>query len=393
MAPTANTRLKINSFYVAESAQLVYSGADFFEKLITLIQSAKTIIHFQTYIYDADETGFQIANELKTAAKRGVKIYMLLDAFGSKDLPHEFVSNLKKAGIRIRFFAPFFSRNIVNLGRRLHHKIVVIDDAAALVGGINISDKYRGSANTTPWLDYAILVRGAVCEKASKICSSILNKRFIFSANFPRSILSTAETLVRFRQNDRLRGKRQISKGYLQAIKNAQESIFFVSSYFLPGRRILKALKRAANRGVKVHIILSAQSDIILYGRATCHLYASLLKQGIHIYEWEKSILHGKIAMIDQEWVTIGSFNLNYLSALSSIELNVDAIDTSLVKELDEHLQEIIRTGCRKVEYESYVIKNTWGPRFTNLVIYYLTRFVLKIMAVFPKFLRFSRED
>ena len=388
-----NSVLKKNNYYAAESVQLVYSGSDFFEKLIALIQSANTIIHFQTYIYDEDETGLQIAHELKEAAKRGVKIYMLLDAFGSKDLSKVFIADLKKSGIRIRFFAPFFSKNIINLGRRLHHKIVVVDDCEALVGGINISDKYRGSANQTPWLDYAILIKGGVCEKASKICAAILNKRFIFSSRFPRSIPADSDTLVRFRQNDRLRGKRQISKEYIRSIKNANESIYFVSSYFLPGRRILKALKKSAKQGVAVHIILSAQSDIILYGRATSPLYTSLLKQGIHIYEWEPSILHGKIAMVDKQWITIGSFNLNYLSALSSIELNVEVLDKNLVNELYKHLQEIIKKGCKEIEYESYLIKNTWNNRLANLVTYYLTRLVLKTLAIFPKFLRWSRED
>jgi len=389
----ANSALKINNYYVAESVQLVYSGTDFFEKLIALLQSANTIIHFQTYIYEEDQTGLQIANELKEAANRGVKIYMLLDAFGSKNLSQEFIADLKKSGIRIRFFAPLFSKNTVNFGRRLHHKVVVVDDHAALIGGINISNKYRGSVSTKPWLDYAILVKGAVCEKASKICSAILNKRFIFSTKFSRAIPFDYTTLIRFRQNDRLRGRRQISKGYLQAIKNAKESIFFVSSYFLPGRRILKALKKAANRGVDVHIILTAKSDIILYARATSHLYASLLRRGIHIYEWESSILHGKIAMVDKQWVTIGSFNLNYLSALSSIELNVEVMDTALVNELDKHLHEIITHGCKKIDYESYLLRNTWNNRFVNCIAYYLTRLVLKTLAVFPKFLSWSRED
>lgn len=390
---TANRVLKINNYYAAEGVKLVYSGTDFFEKLVALIRSSHSILHFQTYIYDEDETGLQIAHELKEAAKRGVKIYMLLDAFGSKDLSNPFVEDLKKAGIHIRFFAPFFSKNTINLGRRMHHKVVVVDDAVALVGGINISNKYRGSATKNPWLDYAILVKGGVCEKASKICSDILNKKFIFSIQFSRAAQPVSDTLVRFRQNDQFRRRRQISKGYLQAIKRSKSSIIFVSSYFLPGRRILKALKKAANRGVQVTIVLSANSDIILFGRATSHLYSSLMKQGITIYEWQNSILHGKIAMVDEEWVTIGSFNLNYLSALSSIELNVEAIDATLVSELKSHLAFIIQDGCKKIDYNSYQKDNTLKKRFTNTLAYYLTRAFLKGLAVFPRFLRWGRED
>lgn len=391
--PNTNPVLKTNNYYAAQSVQLVYSGNDFFEKLIELIRSAHTIIHFQTYIYDEDETGLQIANELKEAAKRGVKIYMLLDAFGSKDLSSRFMNDLKKSGVRIRFFAPFFSKNIINLGRRMHHKVVVVDDAVALVGGINISNKYRGTPTVNPWLDYAILVKGSVCEKASKICSDILNKKFIFSIQFSRTLQLESGTLVRFRQNDRLRQKRQISKSYLQAIKNAKTSIFFVSSYFLPGRRILKALKKAAKRGVQITIILSANSDIILFGKATTHLYTSLMKQGITIYEWQKSVLHGKIAMVDEQWVTVGSFNLNSLSALSSIELNVEAKNTTLVNELKNHLNSIIQNGCRKIDYSIFQKENTWKKKVVNTVVYYLTRLFMKVIAIFPRFLRWGKED
>jgi cardiolipin synthase len=381
------------NYYPADEVQLVYSGSDYFDKLLELISNAKTSIYFQTYIYDNDATGLLIADALKTAAGKGVKIHMLLDAFGSKDLSKKFIIDLQNAGIYLRMFAPFFSKNTINFGRRMHHKVVVADDLFALVGGINISDKYRGSATETAWLDYAILVKGRVCEHLSKICLAVLNRQFPILKKNPAVTASDFSHLVRFRQNDRLRGKRQISRGYLQAIHTAKHSIVFVSSYFLPGRRILKALKKAAKRGVQLTIILSANSDIILFGRATSHLYASLMKQGIHLYEWERSILHGKIAMVDEKWVTVGSFNLNYLSALSSIELNVEVMDATLVNQLKQHLQEVITSGCKKIDYDLYLRSNTWGRRMINRITYYLTRAFIKSLALFPKLFSWSKED
>lgn len=385
--------LKIENYYPTDEVQLVYSGNDYFDKLIQLIRSAKSIIHFQTYIFDNDETGRLIADELKLSAGRGVKIYMLLDAFGSKELSKKFITDLQQAGVRLRFFAPLFSRNTINLGRRMHHKIVVIDDHMALIGGINISNKYRGTETQAAWLDYAILIKGDVCEKASKICSAILNRRFPIALKQEKKNSGENNALVRFRQNDRLRGKRQISRGYILAIKNAKKSIVFVSSYFLPGRRILRALRKTARRGVQITIILSANSDIILFGKATTHLYTSLLKEGIHIYEWQNSVLHGKIAMVDEQWVTIGSFNLNYLSALSSIELNVEAMDTTLVNELKQHIEAIIQNGCKEIDYEVYQKENTWQKRFVNMLAYYSTRAFMKGLALFPKLFRWAKED
>ena len=384
---------KIENYYPADEVQLVYSGNDYFDKLIQLIRSARSIIHFQTYIFDNDTTGRLIADELKLSAGRGVNVYMLLDAFGSKELSKKFITDLQRAGVQIRFFAPFFSRNTINLGRRMHHKIVVIDDHMTLIGGINISDKYRGTETEAAWLDYAILIKGDVCEKASKICSAILNRRFPITLKQVKTNSAKNSSLVRFRQNDRLRGKRQISRGYIQAIKNAKKSIVFVSSYFLPGRRILRRLRKAAQRGIHVTIILSANSDVMLFGKATTHLYTSLLKEGIHIYEWQNSVLHGKIAMVDEQWVTIGSFNLNYLSALSSIELNVEVMDTRLVNELKQHIQSIIQNGCKKIDYDIYQQENTWQKRFVNTLAYYSTRAFMKGLALFPKLFRWAKED
>jgi cardiolipin synthase len=381
------------NYYPADEVQLVYSGSDYFDKLLQLIHTAKDSIYFQTYIYDSDPTGILIGDALKTAAGRGVNVYMLIDAFGSKELSGKFITDLVSAGIHLRMFAPFFSRHTINFGRRLHHKVVVADHKTALIGGINISDKYRGSPTQRAWLDYAILVKGDVCEQVNKICLTLLKRRFSIPRKRKVTAPSASNCLVRFRQNDRLRGKRQISKSYLQAIRTAEHSIAFVSSYFLPGRRILKALKKAAKRGVQVTIILSADSDIILYGRATSHLYLSLMKWGIHIYEWKQSILHGKIAMVDDKWVTIGSFNLNYLSALGSIELNVEAMDAPLVHQLQQHLQEITQNGCRKIEYEDYLRSTTWKQRMLNTIVYYLTRIAMKGLALFPRLFNWSKED
>jgi cardiolipin synthase len=146
-------------YYPADQVKLVYSGEDYFEKLIELIRTANSIIHFQTYIFDDDATGIQIATELKKAAAKGVKVYLLIDAFGSKELPRSVIHDLNKNGVYARLFAPFFSKNTINLGRRMHHKIVVADNNTALIGGINISDKYRGTPSQPAWLDYAILVK------------------------------------------------------------------------------------------------------------------------------------------------------------------------------------------------------------------------------------------
>lgn len=388
----ANSSLR--NYHQADSAKLIYSGNDYFNTLITLIESAQKSIHFQIYIFEEDETGIQILTALKQAAKRGVSIHLVLDAFGSNGLSRKFISEIIHAGIYLRFFAPLFSNDTFRFGRRLHHKVVVIDDSKALIGGINISDKYKGNLKEEAWLDYAILISGSVCMYATKICLDIFNKKFPFKRKIKPSVVYTKnDCLIRFQQNDRLRGKNQIAASYLHAIRHAKHSITFVSSYFLPGRRILKALKKAAARGIKIIIIFSGISDVPLLGRATNHLYKSLLKENIFIYEWKKSVLHGKLALVDNEWLTIGSFNLNHLSTLGSIELNVDVIDEKLTHELSQHLTQIINTGCDKIDLENYEKRNTELTNFFNTISYYIVRTFIKGIALFPNLFRFDRKN
>ncbi|MEO6903160.1 MAG: phospholipase D-like domain-containing protein [Bacteroidia bacterium] len=384
----------VRNYHRADSATLIYSGNDYFNTLIKLIESAQKSIHFQIYIFEQDETGTQVITALKQAAKRGVCIHLILDAFGSNGLSKKFIDDILNAGIQLRFFAPLFSKNILHFGRRLHHKVVVIDDSKALIGGINISDKYKGSLEEIPWLDYAILISGTVCLYAAKICLDIFNKKFTLKKkNKPSAISTKNDCLIRFQQNDRLRGKNQIASSYIHAIRNAKHSIKFVSSYFLPGRRILKALKKAAARGVKIVVIFSGISDVPLLGRATTHLYKSLLKENILIYEWKKSVLHGKLALVDNDWLTIGSFNLNHLSALGSIELNVDVIDELVTQELSKHLLLIINTGCDKIDSENYAKRNTGLTIFLNTISYYLVRSFIKGLALFPNLFQFHRKN
>lgn len=388
------TRSPVRNYHQADSAKLIYSGNDYFNTLITLIESAQESIHFQIYTFEQDETGIQVITALKQAAKKGVSIHLVLDAFGSNGLSRKFIADILNAGIQLRFFAPFFSKNILHFGRRLHHKVVVIDDSKALIGGINISDKYKGNLEEEPWLDYAILISGTVCIYATKICLDIFNKNFLFKKRIKSSVIYTkSDCLIRFQQNDRLRGKSQIANSYIHAIRSAKHCITFVSSYFLPGRRILNALKKAAARGVKIVIIFSGISDVPLLGRATNHLYKSLLKENILIYEWKKSVLHGKLALVDDNWLTIGSFNLNHLSALGSIELNVDVIDEKLTQELSQHLTLIINTGCDKIDSENYAKRNTPLTIFFNTISYYLVRTFIKGLALFPNLFRFLRKN
>lgn len=378
------------AYHKAEEIQLVHSGSNYFEVLEQLINESKEIIHLQTYIFDSDKTGLRIIEALKNAAKRKVTIFVLADAFGSNSLSSTFIKELNSCGIHFRLFSPLFSSESVFFGRRLHHKIAVADKRVALVGGINIADKYYGiNVETKAWLDYAILVRGSVCEYLHKLCEQFYErKKFSTTKEWERSVfqphIGVDPMMVRFRRNDWIKGRNEIYKSYINAIADSKKSIVIVASYFLPGIRFRRLLKKAALRGVETKIILAGKSDIASVRFAESYLYEFYLRNKIQIYEWTNSVMHAKAMAVDNEWATIGSYNLNYLSHHVSIELNVDIADPHFVKSFTTHIDQIINNHCKKIILEETIKKNTWSIRWKMRLSYMFYK-VLKAILVSKK--------
>ncbi|WP_291096962.1 MULTISPECIES: phospholipase D-like domain-containing protein [unclassified Flavobacterium] len=375
----------INSFSTAENLVLIHSGEDYFSRLERIILDSKFEIHIQIYIFENDTTGKKIIEALKEAASRNVKIYILIDGFGSFSFPLEKINELKQYGINIRFFAPLFSASSFYLGRRLHHKVVVVDSKIALIGGINIANKYRGTATKEPWLDYAVQINDAkIAASLSKLCLDIyFRKRRVNRKKIASVIYTSGETTVSVLQNDWLKRKTEIYKAYIKSIGSAKKEIIIVGSYFLPGRKLINTLKKASRNNVKIKLILSGISDLPMARRASCHFYSKLLGYNIELYEWENSILHGKAAVIDNNWTTIGSFNLNNLSSFASIEMNV-AIDSSeFSNEFHLHLNQIM-SQCERITPESLKLTDGLSSKFINWVSYWITRIIEIIITYLP---------
>jgi cardiolipin synthase len=379
------------SFSAPETVALVHSGEDYFSRLERIILDAKTEINIQTYIFDYDNIGKKIIAALKIAASRNVKINILLDGFGSFSFPEEVIKELNETGINIRFFSPFFSANSLYIGRRLHHKIIVADSKIALIGGINIADKYHGTRTAEPWLDYAVELNDQkIALDLQELCEDIYLRKRIIRRKEIKSIIGIDEkSIITILQNDWLKRKNQIYNAYIKNIGNAKKEIVIVGSYFLPGKRLLNSLKKASQNGVKIKLILSGISDIPMARRASCHLYAKLLRYNIEIYEWEKSILHGKVAVIDNNWTTIGSFNLNNLSSFASIEMNVGINSDEFANNYLLHLNEIMEQ-CERITPETLEIRYNLTSKFNNWLSYWTTR-TIEIMVTYLPHKRFRK--
>jgi cardiolipin synthase len=368
-----------------ENVTLVHSGTDYFYRLEEIIKNSKYEIHIQFYIFRHDSIGKKILEELKKAATRQVKVYLLLDGYGSFSFPKRVIAELTKMGIHFRFFSPFFSKNSFYIGRRLHHKVVVADARVLLIGGINIADKYLGTTTKAPWLDYSVQVNDINTAKSIQmLCRNLFfKKRFTYRKKRESVFLTIEETTVSIIQNDWLKKKNEIYNAYLKSFSDAKNEIIIVGSYFLPGRRLLTALKKAAKNNVKIKLILSGISDIPISKRATNHIYSSLLANNIELYEWNKTVLHGKAAMVDNNWTTIGSFNLNNLSCYGSLEMNVEIKSTSFSSDYRVHLNGII-AQCQKITPGYFKKRNSFYSKYINWLSYWIARQLLNIATYFP---------
>ena len=376
---------KIKTINSQKKIELVYSGADYFSRLEKMINTSKIELHIQTYIFDTDSTGLRIVEALKKAALREVKIYLLIDGFGSNSFSSNIVKELRYYGVNVRYFSPLFSLNSFYIGRRLHQKVVVSDGKKVLIGGINIADKYHGSSFETPWLDYAIELESKIAKPVQQICRNFyFKKRKVRKSKIEATLFENEPISVRILQNDWLNRKNEVQKEYVKAIGNAQKEIIIVGSYFFPGRRIALALKKASKRKIPIKLIVSGISDVPILRSASLYLYSILLKYNIEIYEWNKSVLHGKAAVIDGKWTTVGSFNINNLSSFGSIEMNVEINSTSFSEKYLLHLHKIINQ-CSKLTIDTLKKKDGIFTRYSNLLSYLFIRFVVIIITYFPK--------
>ncbi len=364
-----------------DSFKLVHSGAEYFNTLEALIDAAVYEIHFQTYIFLNDETGRSVAKALLRAAHRGVKIYLLLDAYGSGDLSKTLVSDLRGAGIEVRFFGKLFSGLSLHIGRRLHRKIVLVDGKDALIGGINISNHYNKVKGKMPWLDFAVLLTDFPTNQLYRLCQERWLKpgkkrRFkkSFKPHFENHIDESVESTVKIIENDYLRRRNQAAKSYFSAILHAKESLFIIGGYFLPGGKARRLLRRAARRGVEIRIILAEQSDVALNRNAVQYLYQWLLRCNIKIYEYKPANVHGKVLIADEKLVNIGSYDLNNLSTYSNIELNLEIQNAAFASQFHNELEELIKKDCQLISAETLYKRSNLWKRFKHWFCYHFVK-------------------
>lgn len=378
----------VTSFIPNNRITLLQNGETYFPAIESAIDQAVHEIYLESYIFENDAIGQRIAEALRRAALRGVRTHMLIDGFGSKELPEAMVDYLEAAGIMLLKFRPKTSPWTLRRRRfrRLHRKIVVVDRRIAFVGGINILDD-MGPGLTSPRYDYAVCVEGPLVKKihaaARRVWSRVAWARLRpgWAALFNHGKTSSTESVAgrmraAFLVRNNIRHRRDIENAYLQAIKRAQSEIILANAYFFPGFHFRHALLEAVKRGVRVILLLQGKVEYRLMHYASHALYGNFLYAGIEIYEYHKSLMHAKVAVVDGRWATVGSSNLDPFSLLLALEANIVVDDKNFAETLKQSLEQSIETGARRVSKNNWNTQTT-GLRLVSWLCYGLIRFMI----------------
>jgi len=270
--------------------------------------------------------------------------------------------------------------------------VLVVDGCEALVGGINICDRYNSDDGKPPWLDLALYVNGATARELEQICCALWNDSIAAPKVTPGKVNGeaaapedTMAAAVRVRRNDWVKGKKQIWRSYANLLANAQEEIIIACSYFLPGRTLLRLMSRAVKRGVAIRVIVAGPSDVMIAKHAERYLYRWLLAHRIRVFEYRKSVLHAKVGLTDSKRMTIGSYNINNISAYASVELNLDVRNKPFVASVKEQLEHILRNDCVEITAAQYRADTGRLKRLWQYCCYRLIKMILRLFTFYFK--------
>ena len=370
--------------------QLLHCGGEYFSALLHAIELTQHEIYLETYLFSHDPTALTVREALIAAAKRGVTVRVVIDWLGSgRHQAQHLTQLLIDGGVQCRCFNPWFRRGLA----RTHRKIAVLDEKIAIVGGLNIIDDQISDDGWEqilpfPRWDFAVHSQGplvayvhleveAQWRKTGRLglMSRIALLRDLQKeARSAHSALSRAALVVR----DNLRNRATIQKAYLHALGNAHQRAILVTPYFAPGRKFRRALIAAASRGVEV-VLLIGVGQFVLQDAVAHSYYPKLLGKGIRIVEYRRTQLHAKVAVIDEDWATVGSSNFDGLSLFLNHEANIVIHDKIFTTKLTAELQRGIADGV-EVLMEDYA-NQAWYKRAWYGVAYLVYRVLMRLVT------------
>ncbi|MHC4924552.1 MAG: phospholipase D-like domain-containing protein [Planctomycetota bacterium] len=350
---------------------LLTNGEEAFPAMLLAIRSARKRVSMETFILKMDDTGTEFVEALAEAAGRGVEVRFLTDAVGSYTIGYRDLRAITEAGGKVRFFNPLLHWTLLRANNRDHRKILVVDARIAFVGGLNLADEYDGNGRSG-WRDTALSVEGPAVRDLEVVFADSWNQggtgwighdlplldalpvKALLDVPFlalglgrrfdpPRGPTPPAGESRVWVIGSRPDDSRSVQLDtHLLAINSARTRVYVTASYFVPPLRLLRALNRAARRGINVRILLPKETDEPLVGPLARQTYGSLLDSGVRLYEWPHSVLHAKSMVVDGRWVCAGSCNLNPRGFYLNYEVNIAVDDADLASLSEQRFLEDI---------------------------------------------------
>ncbi len=396
--------------------ELLQGGDELFPAMQRAMAAAQRQVWLASYIFhDDDEAGQTMVEALCAAARRGIEVHVVVDGFGSMASIAALRRWLTANGVQLDVFRPLDRWSAwlqpAQL-RRLHHKLCVVDDAVAFVGGINILDD-RNDLNhgrsERPRLDFAIELRGPVVPQVQHLVQSLVARARLGHewrsevgalARSRRPVADTLQLLrelrhsppsgslpahtlrpvrVAFVVRDNLSGRRAIERRYIEAVRTARRSVDIACPYFYPRRAFRRSLLAAAKRGVRVRLLMQGKVDYPLAALAARVLYDELLSQGVRIYEYTPAFLHAKVAVVDDDWATVGSSNIDPLSLLLNLEANAVVLDEAFAQLVRLRLDQAIAASQ---EVKAAPLREGWRRWASRGLIAWCAHLYLRVAGI-----------
>lgn len=382
---------------------LLPGGSAYFPSLLAAIAVSQVEVCLETYIFAFEGTGADVAEALAAAAQRGVAVRVLMDGIGTPSVPDAWQARWAEAGVHWHCFAPLGRLGLLlpSQWRRLHRKLAVVDARVGFCGGINVLDDFLDPDNRvqpTARFDFAVRVQGPLVTQMHAAMLQLWNgvrlRQQLEPGHWSDATAVWHQVLQRFTPlpvpgvdeaaqdsgapaalvlRDNVRHRTSIERVYRKALGTAQRDVFIANAYFLPGRKLQRALVHAAQRGVRVRLLLQGRYEYFMQFHAARPLYGKLLAAGVEIHEYTHGFLHAKVAVVDHQWATVGSSNLDPLSLLLAREANVVVQDAGFAIELQRALEEGAVAYGKALRAEDYA-RRPWHQRTLDWLAYRLMR-------------------
>jgi cardiolipin synthase len=404
-------------FVGGNRVRLLQGGDELFPAMRQAIALARAQLWLASYIFHDDEAGAAIAEALRAAAARGIEVNVVVDGFGSKATLPRLRGWFDAPNLRLDVFRPLERWTAwLQPGqlRRLHHKLCVVDLEVAFVGGINVIDD-RNDLNhgrtEAPRLDFAVELRGPVVARVQHVARALglrarmghdwrtelrelahVNRPVARTLELARALrvseprvraeppaADLARVPVAFVVRDNLRQRRAIERSYIEAIRGARVRVDIACPYFYPGRAFRRALLGAARRGLRVRLLLQGKVDYRLAALAARVLYDELLAEGVRIFEYTPAFLHAKVAVVDDDWATVGSSNIDPLSLLLNLEANAVVRDAAFARGLAGRFEQACAASY---EVKAPPLREGWRRWLSRGVVAWCANAYLRVAGI-----------